>query len=164
MVKIYYAFVDKTKSREMLSYCLKLHGFEGEIKTGENGKPYADGIYFNISHSGDICMIAVSDSEVGLDVEYVTPRDWQKLYERYYTTEERARVSSLEGFLVLWTKKESLIKYLGKTLGDTVKASFENGISYEGKAIEVNSISSRFDDYIFTLTTKEEDYEKLLLM
>ena len=148
----------------MLKYCLKLHGFEGEIKTGENGKPYADGIYFSISHSGDICMIAVSDTEVGLDVEYIFPRDWQKMADRFYTKEERAKVSSLESFLVLWTKKESLIKYLGKTLGDTVKASFDSGVSYEGQKYEVNSISSRFDDYIFTLTTEQADYEKMLLM
>ncbi len=164
MVKIYYSFTEKEKSRKMLEYCLKLNGFEGEIKIDKNGKPYADGIYFNISHSGDICMVAVSDKEVGLDVEQIVPREWEKLSNRFYTEEERKRVSSLESFLVLWTKKESLIKYLGETLGDTVKASFENGVEYNGQAVAVNSISSRFDDFIFTITTPYTDYEKLLLM
>ena len=45
-----------------------------EFETGKYGKAYIsnhENIYFNLSHSGKIVLCAISDMEVGADVEYI---------------------------------------------------------------------------------------------
>ena len=45
-----------------------------EIKVSDMGKPYvsnADGVFFNVSHTGKYVLCAVSDTEVGADLEEI---------------------------------------------------------------------------------------------
>lgn len=86
------------------------------------GKPYLkdSGVYFNLSHSGSIAVCALSDGEVGVDVQKVVPVK-SGLIKRVCTQGEYSFVtlqqSGIEGrFCRLWTVKESLIKFLGKGL------------------------------------------------
>ncbi|MBP5737887.1 MAG: hypothetical protein J6X38_02225, partial [Abditibacteriota bacterium] len=41
------------------------------VVTGLHGKPRAEGVFFNYSHSGDVVMFAISDCEVGCDVQKI---------------------------------------------------------------------------------------------
>ena len=93
----------------------------------EFGKPYAvlhgdmAPVSFNVSHSGDHGLIALAaEGWVGVDVEErVARRNLDDLIETVLSPDERAELESsderirLDGFLRLWTIKESLAKAVG---------------------------------------------------
>ncbi|MCR4604420.1 MAG: 4'-phosphopantetheinyl transferase superfamily protein [Eubacterium sp.] len=89
-----------------------------EIQVTKEGKPYVNGCFFNISHAGEIAVSAVSDKQVGVDVE--KPREFgESLIKKAFTQAEinyvEARNSDLSQSLYtkLWTVKESVMKWLG---------------------------------------------------
>jgi 4'-phosphopantetheinyl transferase len=104
----------------------------------DRGKPFAmvDGvpapISFNISHSGDHGLIAVSPrGGLGIDVEQREPRrHMDQLIDTVFTETERAVLKTVDGkdrtdlFLDFWTMKEALVKALGTGL-TTDPATFE---------------------------------------
>ena len=89
---------------------------------GDYGKPYlldAPDIYFNISHSGELVLCAISSQEIGCDVEKVSDRNW-KVAERFFTSAEyqmmlrqETEEARREMFFRLWTLKESFLKVTG---------------------------------------------------
>lgn len=44
---------------------------EDSLKYSENGKPFADNLFFNVSHAGDYVVGVSSDREVGCDIEKI---------------------------------------------------------------------------------------------
>ena len=83
------------------------------------GKPRTDsGVCFNLSHSGDWVLLAVGDSEVGCDIEQHRQTDVLRLGKVVYTDAEMALLRESSDptalFYVLWTKKEALLKCMGK--------------------------------------------------
>lgn len=104
----------------MLDKMLKKHGvLNYSIKTAKHGKPYLTGreLYFNISHSGGLTAVCVSDSEVGIDIQMIKPVN-PRIAQRFFTENEYQYYlkHGLDGFFKIWTRKESLLKYLGTTL------------------------------------------------
>lgn len=90
----------------------------------DKGKPRLDGfsgLHFNITHSGEWISVAVSDREVGIDIEKQRAPQY-RIAERYFSPKEVAVLNKLEGpekasyFFDLWTLKESYLKLLGKGL------------------------------------------------
>lgn len=109
----------------ILPLALKACGIAGEIKV-ENGlweKPRLispKGVCFNLSHSGEWTVIAISDNEVGVDVQQVKPVD-MRLAKRFFTEDEWRQTESAgdgatELFYRLWTVKEAYLKALGTGL------------------------------------------------
>lgn len=97
----------------MMKKALKIEN-DDMIELNEHGKPFTDnGLYFNISHSRRFSMLAVSENEIGIDIEmHETPRN--KLIEHCFTKEEQAFAKmSTENFLRVWTAKEAVLKFLG---------------------------------------------------
>lgn len=94
-------------------------GFPDSFQIGEYGKPYLpDGeIRFNISHSGNWALCAVSSREVGCDIERIRPIKIKTA--RIFADEEYADILSREGedqqavFYRYWTLKECFIKVTG---------------------------------------------------
>ena len=89
---------------------------ESALVRGEHGKiDSANGMHFNLSHSGDYAILARHASEVGADVERIgTPR--AKLAPRVFLPEE---IDWMRGdpearFYALWTLKESVLKLTGR--------------------------------------------------
>lgn len=87
-----------------------------------DGKPYLSGgkVHFNLSHSGSIAVCAVSNAEVGVDVQILRPVK-DALLKKVCTQAEYAFVtadgeSSLQRFCRVWAIKESVMKCLGKGL------------------------------------------------
>lgn len=87
-----------------------------------HGKPQltGGGVSFNVSHSGDVGLIAVAEGEhrLGVDVECVRPRDEiAGLAERFLHPAEAASVGGCtEGFFRWWTRKEAVVKAIGDGL------------------------------------------------
>ncbi len=95
---------------------------------GEYGKPRistpegAD-VHFNLSHSGNVAMIAVGRAPIGVDVEKEREvRCLEDVARRFFTPAEAAVVVDLPvgrrraAFFRCWTRKEAVIKALGKSI------------------------------------------------
>jgi 4'-phosphopantetheinyl transferase len=118
----------KLLARYALSELLKVPPDTLAFTYGERGKPllrdYPD-THFNVSHSGDLVVCAVSSAPVGIDVESIPApgRDFMKIAGRFFAGEElsyiKARSSQSEraaAFAEIWTKKEAYIKRDGRGL------------------------------------------------
>ncbi len=94
----------------------------------ERGKPYAVGlnVFFNVSHSGNFVVCAVSDKEIGIDIERIRPIK-PNAAEKFACPDEIEYINSAEnGFFKIWTLKEAYFKCIGTGLGaDIKKVSFE---------------------------------------
>lgn len=93
----------------------KISDTEIEIK---NNKPQfiQNSINFSITHSKNIVMAVFDKNPVGIDVEYMKPRDFEKIFKHYNI---EIKNPSKETFYRFWTEYEAQIK-----LQQTVKSSF----------------------------------------
>lgn len=88
----------------------------------EYGKPflkdYPD-FHFNVSHTRDALVVAVSDDEVGVDIERIRNADL-KIIKRFFSNPEREYIyqheDSNRAFYEIWTRKEAYSKFIGKGL------------------------------------------------
>jgi len=133
-----------------------------KLDTTEHGKPFAVGldVEFNISHSGDMVVCAISDQPVGIDIELIrpvdlrtakhfcTPEDLEYLFghtpseDEFIKTEEEA---ILHRFFQIWTAKEAYCKCMGRGISAvgtisyaTIQRRFE--VKYYSKMYIVCSI------------------------
>ena len=91
-----------------------------EFETGKYGKAYIsnhENIYFNLSHSGKIVLCAISDMEVGADVEYIDREIDLNIAKHYFYNSEYEKIMNSENspveFFKYWVLKESYMKYTG---------------------------------------------------
>ena len=127
-----YKFLPDRKSSAlvylMLVYALKNEGFFKtlpEFGYPADGKPYLTnypGLFFNLSHCRDAAACLLSDREVGVDVEKVGEYD-DGLARAICNEPEYQWVTSFSDpgkrakrVTALWTRKESLVKWLGMGL------------------------------------------------
>lgn len=142
----YYSF-SKT-SKELLEIALKEEKITSyKISKSINGKPYIDNsnIFYNISHKNKMVGLIISNSEVGLDIEYIDTENIKResTLKYFFTEKERESITTNEDLLTLWTKKESYIKLNGGMLRDTIGLDINN----------TNVIFDTFklDNYIITI-------------
>ncbi|MDE7256920.1 MAG: 4'-phosphopantetheinyl transferase superfamily protein, partial [Clostridia bacterium] len=128
----------------ILPLALKNCGIAGEVRV-ENGqwnKPRLvspQGVFFNISHSGEWTVTAVSDGEVGVDIQKVKPVD-MRLATRFFSADEQKILADAgDGaerlFYRLWTVKEAYLKALGVGLNRPLN-SFSVRITEAGAEID----------------------------
>lgn len=95
-----------------------------EVKFGKNehGKPITDGMEFNLSHSGDIAVCAVSDKPIGIDIEAL--REIRPdAAKRFASAEELEYIGSDPRRLFeIWTLKEAYFKCVGTGIGSDIKS------------------------------------------
>jgi 4'-phosphopantetheinyl transferase len=99
-----------------------------EFEYGINEKPYINneaGLHFNLSHSGDWALLAIANSEIGVDTELIKyDFDYKDIMDGYFGEDEINYINedrSAERFFLLWTRKEAQIKATGKGLSDDIK-------------------------------------------
>lgn len=95
-----------------------------EILRDEFGKPYLKDceLHFNVSHSGEYLVIAISEKPVGIDIQ--EPKNIRDgMYRKVVQPEECVLIGEdrQEDFLRLWTLKESFVKAEGKGLRISMK-------------------------------------------
>ena len=110
--------------------------FPLNIQTGPNGKPYLAecDLHFSLSHSGSWAACALSDTEIGLDIQKLSePRE--ALLKRVFTEEERRYLmTSAEkrvAFARLWALKESYVKATGEGITrrfDSISLRLRDGV------------------------------------
>lgn len=96
-------------------------GQDFNIERHHSGKPFIrNGPFFNISHSGEYLVIAISDAEVGVDIEYCdNVCDINGFAHRFFTFEEQLwlltsnRPLQKRRFTKLWSLKEAHLKRIG---------------------------------------------------
>ena len=87
-----------------------------EYKENPYGKPFINGLEFNIAHSYNLSVIYINDQLVcGVDVEMNRKdKDYSKLAESIYPNDKKyTPIEDNLEFIKLWSKKEAKIKYIG---------------------------------------------------
>lgn len=125
-----------------LDWCLVSAGLrekETELGFASHGKPYIighGGLFFNLSHSGNIAVCAMAAQEIGADIEKYREAVSDALIRRVCTAREEERLFELDAgireteFCRLWTVKESYLKLRGTGLAsppESLDVSFERG-------------------------------------
>lgn len=73
---------------------------------GKKPKLDVEGVYFNLSHSHGVCVVAMSNTEIGVDIEKIRDIDYNKF--------KFIEANSKEEFFEKWTERESYLKYTGE--------------------------------------------------
>lgn len=92
----------------------------------KNGKPVADNLFVSISHSNGRCAVCVSEREVGIDIEKIADRDFEKIVRKTFSKKEREyyfNSKSPQTFYEIWTRKEAHSKISGEGIRDIMKAT-----------------------------------------
>ncbi|MGH9607193.1 MAG: 4'-phosphopantetheinyl transferase family protein [Terracidiphilus sp.] len=112
---------------------------------GKPALPAESPVGFNLAHSGDLAVFALSHSsrnpfQVGVDVERLRPRPGgMDLARRFFHPDECAHLGSLPGhrreaeFLRIWVRKEACLKAVGAGIAGNL-ASF-SAIEVSGRIL-----------------------------
>ena len=82
-----------------------------------------NGLQFNITHSGEMVLVAVANVPVGIDIEKVDDAfDYAEVLSSVFSEAEIASVrhNGRDHFYRCWTRKESLVKALGMGMDERV--------------------------------------------
>lgn len=134
----------------------------GEIYTGRGGKPMHPKIGFNLSHSGEKVMLAISVGAVGCDLEKgrkIPARMSERLpkareYLERFPQEEREKE-----FFRLWTMRESYLKMTGEGISGMMGVSFLPGESIFRKGVFFHEYFS--EGYAIFVCAEEESFGTL---
>jgi 4'-phosphopantetheinyl transferase len=113
----------------------------------DNGRPFLagerSGLHFNLSHSGDVALIALAHAAVGVDVERIKEMsDFMKIARKHFAASELEslqRVAAEEqpkAFHRIWTRKEAFVKATGLGLRFPLNA-FSTGSATEPPSLMV---------------------------
>lgn len=166
-------------SEMLLRYAYRQSGgdpFEMQIAYRKQGKPYLssdESFHFNLSHAGDMIVLASAADEVGVDVEKTDRMlDQERIGALIFTDEERRFLAEAsdaernERFFRLWTAKESYLKYLGTGLGTSAKRASVDLVHHRLKENEEIYVTETvLNEYIVTVCGKTDrlEYESLAL-
>ncbi|WP_448573555.1 4'-phosphopantetheinyl transferase family protein [Trichothermofontia sp.] len=145
--------------RQLLAQFLAIAPDQVKMQTNPFGKPYIAGaaIAFNLSHSGQWAAIAVTaGTPVGIDVEKSRPiTNLLSLGRRVFSPTEQAAFMALPGpeqlsaFFQLWTRKEALLKAIGRGL-HVSPTRLTLGFTAKPQAIDLPTALAGCGDYGFT--------------
>ncbi|HPW00855.1 MAG TPA: 4'-phosphopantetheinyl transferase superfamily protein [Oscillospiraceae bacterium] len=123
----------------------------------EHGKPFFEhGPEFCLSHSGFYAVLAAGEAPLGVDLE--APAAYRsRIAMRCFTPEERVFAESREnGFCLVWTKKEAVMKAagVGFALSPASFSVLENPCAAGGSRYHL--AGAEYDGYAVALASKEE--------
>jgi 4'-phosphopantetheinyl transferase len=107
-----------------------------EAPYGERPHVAGGEVAFSLAHSGQLALVAVAQSAIGVDLERVEELpdgEVDDLAEFSLCERELAELAALEphlrrrAFLCAWTRKEACLKLVGKGLGDRLMAEIDVG-------------------------------------
>jgi 4'-phosphopantetheinyl transferase len=148
----------RSSLRTILSFYLATPPEAIQFIYSEHHKPFLapahhSSIQFNLTHSSDTAVIAVNKQfAVGVDIEKMKPKEMLPLAKRFFSQQEYTALSTLPAqeqitaFYRLWSRKEALIKAVGK-----------------GLFIPLSSFSVSHDDKLEEITLENERWSLVTL-
>lgn len=104
-----------------------------------NNKPVSNEIFISYSHKDDLLFIAISDQEVGVDIEKIT-----SMPPNIFFSKAENALDNLDK-IKLWTIKEAIIKLENLNLRDMINIDINN----------YDYLTSIDDNYIMTIVYKK---------
>lgn len=140
-------------SEALLRRTLRLCGWDDTVspQIGAQGKPYVDAadFYYNISHGGDCVVIAYGSTELGVDVEVIEAgRHREAVARKHFTSTEQSllfddtanETERASRFTLLWTRKESYVKYTGQGLTGKLPTFSVDAMLPRGEVLDVTGV------------------------
>ena len=126
---------------------------DNQLAYNRYGRPYLvnDVRRFSLSHGGNYAVLAVSDIDIGVDIEKAD-RSARAVMQKFFLPEERSWIEedlSEPRFAIVWTRKESIAKADGRGLAMPLRDV--SALTHEGWHVE--SIS--FDGHVISCASKE---------
>lgn len=153
----------------LIQFIKREYNVKERLVVDKFGKPYFENskVKFNISHSGCFVIAAVSESEIGVDVQRIE-KSQNRIAEKNFLKSECDYINEVEDenvrkqrFYEIWTVKEAYLKQKGIGLRKPLN-SFQVEIN-EGNPMVVNEPNLRFvqikmnDRYIIAICTDVSD-------
>ena len=136
-----------------------------DIEFNKFGKPYLSRgkFFYNISHSKKIVVCALSDNEVGIDIQFLEKMDISPIISLLHK-KEQTQIHSLEDFIKLWTIKESYLKYLGTGLYKPLNSFYiENNCIFDNKIKTKYKTFKLQKNYWITVVSNNLDANNLII-
>lgn len=172
--------IKKDKIDKYLNYEAKIRSIIGELLLKElllqrgisynivnyyvndYGKPYIinSNLFFNISHSFDYVITAISDNEIGIDIEKIRKAPRNGINQFATENEKKYILSSDNNIEVrvfeIYTLKEAYFKMLGEDLNRVLEVEFfiENGNIYCSDNRVTSGIIEDIDGYVIAYCEK----------
>lgn len=139
-----------------------------QIKTDSTDKPYLENTYFNISHSENHVIVALSKKiEIGVDIEILKSVRLDAFKHLFSEKEFQIIEADKSGrtFFEFWTKKEAALKTIGCKLSDMTKieVSKSNQIQFGKQTFIAYKIPIHNKQVIAHLCHEEVDATILLM-
>lgn len=151
----------------LLQNALKEYNYTlNDVKINLYKRPYIYGIDFNISHSENIVICAISEYSIGIDIEAIREIELNDFRE-FFKDEWQEIVSAknpLERFYNYWTIKEATLKAYGSGFLENLnikidkdRAFFNNKTYY----IQKLNIHKEYICHIVSTSVKEIELEEI---
>ena len=157
------SIISRGAVRIILAKYLNIRPAAIEFALDENQKPFINikknkGLHFNLSHSGEWVLLAVSNDEIGADIELINRQfKYKDILTDYFSEDEVnfiQRDLSGERFFLLWTRKEAFTKATGKGLDSPMK----HIPSLNGQYVSPGNILSTNKDWLTTSFNLNSNY------
>lgn len=134
---------------------------EIKIEKDKNKKPYLPSqgsLHFNLSHAKDYAIIAIGNSAIGVDLEYLNRDfDFAEILHNSFSGREKQLIlaanNKTEAFFKLWTRKEAVVKATGKGIDD----SFREIPSIDGLHLKESSLLGEIPElYVYSFGLDNE--------
>ncbi|MNK02953.1 4'-phosphopantetheinyl transferase sfp [compost metagenome] len=153
--------IGKYLLRIILSYFTGISPASLKFNTIANKKPAIEGIEFNVSHSGNLIVIAIGPQMIGADVEFINKNfDYELILPNCFNQNEQTFIHNYDNrllnFYTLWTRKEAILKASGEGLADDL-CDLDSLSNYTTRKNNVFDISSHIIDneYIMSLAMND---------
>lgn len=125
LISLYILDINTFNSDELIKKCIRdfcnMPLEDLYILRNQNKKPVAinaNNVYFSVSHSKNIWGCAISNCEIGLDIQYNEKKFNKNISKRFFNNQEYLYLENNNyiDFYDVWSAKESYSKYTGNGL------------------------------------------------
>ena len=145
-------FYEFCLGRFLVKYVLKkYYNISEPIIVVDNNKPYIKdkSVKFSISHSKNMLVVAFFEDNIGVDVEFMRERNFDKLFE-YCQVKYDGYSSKKEFFYHFWTRYEAEIKLSCRAKKLVTMRFFDDymlSLAFDDKLSDVGDIKTRLNIY-----------------